>query len=181
MTINNTALNAELRVIKEFLSGDNVTEVSINQPGELFVEDSGEIKRFDVPELTFEKLHSLATLVASSNGQSISETKPILSGSLPDGERIQVVIPPCVEPGHVCISIRKPSGISFSLEDYKKAGAFDGVKVSDGLELTANDLELAQLLKHGELAEFVEKAVLYKKTLWFLAAPVQAKPHSVML
>mgnify|MGYP002700186574 CR=1 FL=1 len=163
--INNTALNAELKVIKEFLSGDNVTEVSINQPGELFVEDSGEIKRFEVPEITFEKLHSLATLVASSNGQSINETKPILSGSLPDGERIQIVIPPCVEPGHVCISIRKPSGISFSLEDYKKAGAFDGVKVSDGLELTPNDLELAQLLKQGELAEFVEKAVLYKKNI----------------
>lgn len=163
--INNTALNAELKIIKEFLSGENVTEVSINQPGELFVEDSGEIKRYEVPELTFGKLQSLATLVASSNGQSINETKPILSGSLPDGERIQIVIPPCVEPGNVCISIRKPSGISFSLDDYKKSGAFDSVKVSDGLGLAENDLELAQLLKHGEIAEFLEKSVLYKKNI----------------
>lgn len=165
MTINNTALNAELRVIKEFLGGDNVTEVSINRPGELFVEESGEIKRHEVPELTFEKLHSLATLIASSNGQSINETTPILSGSLPDGERIQIVIPPCVEPGHVCMSIRNPSKMSFSLDDYKKSGAYEGAKVSDGLKLTENDLELAQILKRGDLAEFIEKAVRYKKNI----------------
>lgn len=163
--INNTALNAELRVIKEFLSGDNVTEVSINQPCEIFVEASGEITRHEVPELTFDKLHSLATLIASSNGQSINETKPMLSGSLPDGERIQIVIPPCVEPGHVCMSIRKPSGIRLTLKDYKEAGAFDAVKVSDGLTLTEQDLELAQLLKNNQLDEFAEKAVLYKKNI----------------
>ena len=163
--MNNTALKAELKVIQKFLSGDNVTEVSINQPGELFVEDAGEIKRYKVPEITFGKLQSLATLIASSSGQSINETKPLLSGSLPNGERIQIVIPPCVEPDHVCMSIRKPSSIRFSLNDYKKAGAFDGVKVSDGLELTEHDIELAQLLKRGELAAFVEKAVRYKKNI----------------
>ena len=163
--VNNTALNAELRTIKEFLSGDNVTEVSINRPGEIFIEASGEITRHEAPELTYDKLHSLATLIASSNGQSINEQKPMLSGSLPDGERIQIVIPPCVEPGNICMSIRKPSGISFSLDDYKQAGAFDSVKVSDGLELTENDRELSQLLKNNQLAEFVEKAVLYKKNI----------------
>jgi len=163
--LSNAALEAELKLIKEFLRGDKVTEVSINKPGELFVEDAGEITRHEVPELTFERLHSMATLIASCNGQSIDETKPILSGSLPDGERIQVVIPPCVEPGHVCMSIRKPSSISFSLDDYKKSGAFDGVKVSDGLALTPHDLELAQLLRDNQLAEFVEKCVLYKKNI----------------
>lgn len=163
--VNNTALNSELREIRELLSGENVTEISINSPGMAFVEASGKITPHAVPSLTFDRLMLLATLIASSNGQSINETKPILSGSLPDGERIQVVIPPCVEPGHVCMSIRKPSGVSFSLADYKNAGAFDGVVISDGKSLSANDRELASLLKQGDLATFVEKAVLYKKNI----------------
>jgi len=134
--INNAALRTELRLIEDYLSGEKVTELSINKPGEVFIEEAGTITQQENKDLTFDRLMSMATLIASANEQSINETKPILSGSLPDGERVQILIPPCVEPGHVCMSIRKPSGVRFTLEDYKKAGAFDGVKVSDGLSLT---------------------------------------------
>ncbi|MES9903252.1 MAG: P-type DNA transfer ATPase VirB11 [Sedimenticola sp.] len=163
--MNNTALNVELREIKKYLEGENVTEVSINRPGELFVEDDGEIKCYEVPSLTYNKLHSLATLIASSNGQSINEAKPTLSGSLPDGERIQIVIPPCVESGTVCMSIRKPASRAFKMEDYQQNGAFDEVKISDGKEITDEDSELCSLLSQNKIYDFIEKSVKYKKNI----------------
>jgi len=163
--MSNAALLTELRLLNDYLVGDNVTELSINKPQEVFVEDAGIITRHKNKELTYERLSSLATLIASSNGQSLDERTPILSGSLPDGERVQIVIPPCVEQGQICISIRKPTGIAFSLDDYKKSGAFDAVKITAANSIPDIDLELAGLLKEHRISEFIEKAVIYKKNI----------------
>ena len=163
--MSNAALLTELRLLKDYLVGDSVTELSINKPQEVFVEDAGIITRHENKDLTYERLSSLATLIASSNGQSLDERTPILSGSLPDGERVQIVIPPCVEQGHICISIRKPTGIAFSLDDYKKSGAFDAVKITAANSIPDIDLELAGLLKEHRISEFIKKAVIYKKNI----------------
>jgi len=159
------ALENELKPLQRFLVMPNVTEISINKPKEVFVEENGEIVRHDMPELTFERLMSLATLIASKNGQSINETTPLLSGSLPGGERVQLVIPPCVEPHHVALSIRKPTVMNFSLDVYEKSGAFDSVTVTQDLTVTAEDRELAELLKAGKKSEFIRKAVAYRKNI----------------
>lgn len=159
------ALNNELKSINKFLGRDGVTEVSINKPYEVFVEEFGEINRYDAPELSFEKLLSLSTLIASQNGQSINERTPLLSGSLPDGCRVQIVIPPCVENGNVCFSIRKPTTKAFTLKGYEEAGAFDNVAVSQAYEITKEDKELNALLKADKKAEFLRKCIEYKKNI----------------
>lgn len=159
------ALRNALKPLHAFLQRDWVTEVSINRPGEVFVEEKGDITRHEVPELTFDKLYSLATLIASANGQSINETTPLLSGSLPDGERVQVVVPPCVEKGIVCMSIRKPTVLSYTLDDYEKNGAFDRTVISQNLGATAEDQELIRLLKEDNKQEFIRKAVEFKKNI----------------
>lgn len=163
--MSDAALLTELRLIKNFIAGDGVSELSINKPGTVFIEDSGAITSHPCPELTFDKLMSMATLIASFNNQSINEQKPLLSGSLPGGERIQIVIPPCVEPNKVCMSIRKPTGVAFTLDDYKKSGAYDGVKISDGSIVSDDDRKLHNLLKKGDLSTFVEQAVVLKKNI----------------
>lgn len=159
------ALNTQLAPLKDYLARPNVTELSINKPGEIFVEEDGTITRYDMEALNFDRLMSLATLIASYNGQSINETTPLLSGSLPDGERVQLVIPPCVEQGRVCVSIRKPTVMDYSLEWYEKNGAFDEAKVTKSLGMTDHDEELRQLLLKNEKAAFIRKAIQYKKNI----------------
>ena len=71
------ALENELKPLHRFLQTPGVTEISINKPTEVFIEDAGSITRHIVPELTFARLMSLATLIASQNGQSINEKTTI--------------------------------------------------------------------------------------------------------
>lgn len=159
------ALQNELKPLQAFLDRPDVTEISINRPGQVFVEEHGEITSHQIEHLTFDRLMSLATLIASNNGQSINETTPLLSGSLPGGERVQLVIPPCVEPKHVALSIRKPTVMNYTLEGYEKSGAFDQVTVTQELGITKEDKELAELLHTGKKAEFIRKAIVYRKNI----------------
>lgn len=91
---------ADATVVRELLSpfapflGDrSLYEVIVNRPGQVLTEGAGGWRTYDLPELSFEKLMRLARAVASFSHQSIDETRPILSATLPGDERIQIVIP----------------------------------------------------------------------------------------
>ena len=165
MNVASIALNTALKPIYEFLEPDNVTEVSINQECEVFVEKDGIITCYEAPELTNKKLSALATLIASFNGQSINEKTPLLSGSLPDSCRVQIVTAPCVETNKICFSIRKPTVKAFTLDDYEKSGAFENIIISKDKGLSKDDKELIQLLKDNKKAIFLRKCIEYKKNI----------------
>jgi type IV secretion system protein VirB11 len=158
-----TALQTYLAPIQELFSRDGVSEISINRPGEAWVEIFGEMKHVEVPEFNTEHLKSLARLVAQSTDQHISEEAPLLSGSLPGGERIQIVFPPACEAGKIAMSIRKPNVMDVDLDQYESFGAFQATEVVK----TKNryDGELRQLLDEGSVKEFIKKAVKYKKNI----------------
>ena len=125
MTLNVTALETYLKPLYLVFEEDGVNEISINRPFEAWVEKNGEIRRENMPQLNFEHLKSLALLVAQSTEQNIREENPLLSGTLPNGFRIQIVVPPACEVGTIGISIRKPSSMNLDLNMYEKLGAFD--------------------------------------------------------
>lgn len=105
--VNFAALETFLLPLHAIFAEDGVSEVSINVPGEVWVECKGEITSHVIPELTLEHLMNLGRLVAQSTEQVVSEEKPLLSATLPNGFRIQVVFPPACEIGTVAMSIRK--------------------------------------------------------------------------
>ncbi len=78
----------------------------------------------------FDKLMRLARAVASFSNQGIDETRPLLSATLPDDERIQIVIPPATTRDTVSITIRKPSLVSLSMADMEEGGLFERVVAS---------------------------------------------------
>lgn len=94
-----TALSTYLAPLKEFFDMEGVAEISINQPKEVWIEQYGDLKRFDAPALDLEHLKSLTRLIAQSTEQKISEETPLLSATLPsEGFRVQAVFPPACEP-----------------------------------------------------------------------------------
>ena len=117
MTLNVTALETYLKPLYLLFDEDGVNEISINKPLEAWVEKKGDIRKENVPELSFEHLKSLALLIAQSTEQTISEENPLLSGTLPNGFRIQIVISPACEAGTIGISIRKPSTMNLNLKE----------------------------------------------------------------
>ncbi len=184
------ALDSYLLPLKQILDRDGVNEVSINRPNEVWVECKGDTFREELPTFDFNHLKSLARLVAQSTEQRLSEEEPLLSATLPNGFRIQIVFPPACEPGSVIISIRKPSSIKWSLEDYDKMGMFASASVGEVED--KNDLILAKLLQLGRIKDFLMRAVLYKKNIiisggtstgktTFTNAMIQAIPHEERL
>lgn len=157
------ALETYLAPFKSLFAEDGVNEIMINKPQEVWIEKRGEQRMEGVPELDFEHLLGLGRLVAQSTDQVISEEKPLLSATLPNGYRIQVVFPPACEPGCVAMSIRKGSGMQLTLEDYDKMGAFESTAIKE--QDDPNDKMLADLIKSNKIREFLEKAILFKKNI----------------
>ena len=119
-----TALDTYLTPLKKFFASPQVSEISINKPKEAWVEIGGDMTRHDVPEFDLEHLKSLGRLVAQSTEQKISEESPLLSATLPEGYRIQVVFPPACEVNTIAMSIRKQTILNLDLDQYEAIGAF---------------------------------------------------------
>lgn len=158
-----TALETYLQPLNEIFNEEGVNEISINDPGKVWVEKRGDITERTIEDLDFKHLKAFAKLVAQATDQIISEEKPLLSATLPNGYRIQIVLPPATESGKVIISIRKPSPMQLSLGDYKEMGAFEYVKVED--EESSTDKEMERLLHERDIKSFLETAIINKKNI----------------
>lgn len=163
MSTNITALETYLKPLNRIFDIENVVEISINQPGEVWYEVKGEMHREEIPELTIDHLKALGRLVAQSTEQMVSEEKPLLSATLPAGYRIQVVFPPACEAGNVAMSIRKQTVLDFDLDQYEALGAFEST-VTQEVEDDLN-IELSRLLDRGEVKEFIKRAVKGRKNI----------------
>jgi len=140
-----------------------VNEVSINRPFEAWVENKGDITYASLPELDLDHLKSLALLVAQSTEQRISEEAPLLSATLPNGFRIQIVIPPACEPGTVGMSIRKPSTMKLDLDKYEEMGAFENTAVE---ELFDENIDILNgFLKENKIKDFLHHAIVSKQNI----------------
>jgi len=157
------ALDSYLLPIKQILDRDGVNEVSINRPFEAWIEYKGDMIREELSSFDLQHLKSLGRLIAQSTEQRLSEEEPLLSATLPNGYRVQIVFPPACEQGCVIISIRKPSSLKWNLDDYEKMGMFDATSV--GAVEDKNNLILTKLLKLNRVKDFLHRAVLYKKNI----------------
>lgn len=163
--MSSVALDVYLQEITKVLEDPEVNEITINKPNEYIIEKPTG-KEFITTELLSESdLQELAILIASFTNQKISEENPILSGSLPGGERVQIVMPPAVDKGMFAMSIRKPTVLDLTLEDYKNSGAFDSVKSWDDLKASEVDSKLLSLMNSGDIAGFLSLAVKKKKNI----------------
>lgn len=157
------ALEVYLKPISLLLSKDGISEISINEPNEAWVERRGDMFKVALPGYDTKHLKSLARLIAESTDQKISEETPLLSATLPAGYRIQVVFPPACENHTVIMSIRKKSSLSWTLEDYEKMGAFENTSIEKVVD--ENNIILSKLLKANRIKDFLYYAILHKKNI----------------
>lgn len=161
MNINITALETYLNPLAPFFAEEGVSEISVNRPGEIWIEKMGDMRRAELPALDFEHLRGLGLLIAQSTSQHVSEENPLLSATLPNGFRIQVVFPPACEAGRIAMSIRKQTIMNFDLDKYEAIGAFQSTLVRAATDPV--DIELRRLLDAGEIKAFIKLAVKSKK------------------
>jgi type IV secretion system protein VirB11 len=159
-----TALDTFLEPLNALFAEEGIQEISINRPGEAWVEKFGEMRYESLPQLTHEHLQSLAHLIAQSTSQGISEEKPLLSATLPGGYRVQVVFPPACADNGIAMSIRKQAALQMTLDTYEQLGAFTQTKTGLGVADPA-DAILAELYAKGDVKAFIAQAVKLKKNI----------------
>lgn len=152
-------LRSYLAPLAGMLARPDVTDIYVNGPGELWVETvGGAIERHDAPALDEATLERLARQIASVSHQGISREHPLLSATLPDGARVQIVAPPATR-GALALAIRKHVTADLSLSDYVDSGAFAATRGREGLERSGNDDALAAQLAAGDIAGMLAAAV----------------------
>jgi type IV secretion system protein VirB11 len=114
-------LSAYLAPFQQWLSDENVTEILVNAPGEVWTESSGVagMARHEAPGIDDVLLSRLAAQVARFSHQGINRERPLLSAALPTGERIQIVSPPATR-RHFALSIRRHRLIDVPLSSYER-------------------------------------------------------------
>ncbi len=125
-------LDIYLAPLLPMLARPEVTDIFINRPGEIWVEDvGGAIQRHDLPEIDEARLWQLARQIASLTHQGISREHPLLAATLPDGSRVQIVAPPATRAG-LALAIRKHVVPELRLHDYVADGGFAETRFSRG-------------------------------------------------
>lgn len=136
-------LHQHLGPFASWLERPDITDIFINRSGEAWLESlSGAIEKVTEPALTQQSLERLARQIAAFSNQGVNREHPIMSATLPDGARVQVVLPPATR-GDVAIAIRKHIVVDRHLADYEHDGSFESVldpSMSDQ-DMLADELE----------------------------------------
>lgn len=112
-------LDAYLEPFRRWLDRDTVTEIMVNRPGEVWIEDAADpgMKRIDTPEIDDRLVQRLAEQVARVSHQGINREHPLLGATLPDGARVQFCGPPASR-RHWVMAIRRHRRLDLPLDAY---------------------------------------------------------------
>ena len=153
-----SSLDHYTRPMRAVLDDPTVTEICVQQPGELFVERGGVWARLAAPWATAIWARHFARLVATATEQRVNPEAPLLSAALPSGERVQVVLPPATWRDRVVIAIRRPSTEIWSLEELTRRGVFSECRAVDAQPRTGS-ATLGLSFRAGDWRAFLAEAV----------------------
>lgn len=155
-------LRSYLAPFARLLARTDVTDIYVNRPGEVWAETiSGLVERHEENALDAAVLTRLVRQVAAYNSQAVSREHPVLSATLPDGARLQAVLPPATR-GDLALAIRKHVSADLSLREYEERGAF---KIANGCDRIGNDDPVAQMVAQGAHAAALSLAVQLRRNI----------------
>jgi pilus assembly protein CpaF len=109
--------------VEEFLKNADVTEIMVNSPSTIYVEKFGKIFKTDKAFIDENHLMRIIDKIVSRIGRRVDEASPYVDARLPDGSRVNIIIPPLALNGPV-MTIRKFAADPFKAEDLVKMGTF---------------------------------------------------------
>lgn len=124
----------------KYLDDESINEIAYNGGNLIWTEDIIGNWVSHESELSFSAAQSFANACAAYKNDKIERQKPILSCILSTGERVQIVIPNATKENHISITIRKPSKVRYTIDDYINNGSIDAN--------IANELKIA--IKNGK-------------------------------
>jgi pilus assembly protein CpaF len=106
-----------LEPLDVFITRPDVSELTINADGRVFVQIGGGMEQVGVDPLPRERLEQAVKRIARSIEEEIGPDRPLLDATLSDGSRVAAAFPPCSVGGGVTLTIRKFRPNWFRLEE----------------------------------------------------------------
>lgn len=152
-------LSHYLAPLQPFLAQDDVTDIFVNRPNEVWVRRAGApSQRFDAPALDENHLWRLARQAAAASSQGVSRAQPLLSAVLPAGARLQIVAPPVAREGFV-LALRKPRAIIPRLSDYSGPSGLGVAGPASANRSASIRQEVGALLGRGAIRQALSAAI----------------------
>ncbi len=107
--------------LEPLLAGDEITEIMVNGPKNVYVERHGRLERVNVAFESEEHLMRIIERIVAPLGRRIDESSPMVDARLQDGSRVNAVIPPVSLVGPA-LTIRKFFKIPLTVEDLIRLG-----------------------------------------------------------
>ncbi len=120
-------------LLDSIISDDSITEVMINGPEKIFIEKKGRLTRLDKKFESQRKLEDVIQRIVGLAGREVNQANPICDTRLPDGSRVNVVLPPIALCGPT-ITIRKFSKEPMTINKLIEYGSITQ-EIADKLEL----------------------------------------------
>ncbi len=108
--------------LEPLLARDDIADIMINGPDVTYIEVKGRIERAPIRFRDNAHLVTVCQRIVSAIGRRVDESSPICDARLPDGSRVNVIIPPLAVDG-ACMTIRKFKKDKLRLEDLQNYGS----------------------------------------------------------
>ena len=120
-------------LLDSIISDDTITEVMINGPDDIFIEKAGKLKKLDTTFESQRRLEDIIQRIVGLAGREVNQANPICDTRLPDGSRVNVVLPPISLCGPI-LTIRKFSKNPMTIEKLIEYGSLTE-EIAEKLEL----------------------------------------------
>ncbi len=109
--------------LEPLLRDDTVTEIMVNGPDNIYVERHGKVEKTPYKFESDDHVLRIIDRIVAPLGRRVDESQPYVDARLPNGDRVNVIIPPLSIVGPV-ITIRVFAKIPFTMEDLIEMGTF---------------------------------------------------------
>ena len=120
-------------LLDSIIKDDTITEVMINGPENIFIEQKGRLFKLDKQFESQRKLEDIIQRIVGLAGREVNQANPICDTRLPDGSRVNVVLPPVALCGPT-VTIRKFSKDPMTIEKLIEYGSITR-EIADKLEI----------------------------------------------
>jgi pilus assembly protein CpaF len=107
--------------LDRLLNDETITEILVNGPRQVYVERRGVLELLPIQFNSDEDVMRIVERIVAPLGRRIDESSPMVDARLPDGSRVNVIIPPLALNGP-CLSIRKFAKTALSVPDLIRFG-----------------------------------------------------------
>lgn len=127
----------KLDVLEDLLADEEITEIMINGPENIFIEKNGKVIHTNERFSSEEKLNDIIQSIVANSNKIVNESNPIVDTRLADGSRVNIVLKPAAV-DYAILSIRKFPKEQMTMERLKSFGSISGEQIEFLKKLVAS-------------------------------------------